>query len=70
MTTTQQQQPDGSWQPATPLGYQPGYDIERSGRAWTLYRTTHTDSTEVAHGRTTIGMLAAYCWRRLLRPIR
>lgn len=76
--TTQQQQPDGSWAPAQPLGYQSGYDIERyGGGRWVLYRThahhlpgRHGGSTEVARGRTTLGMLFAYFWRRLLRPVR
>lgn len=69
--TAQRQQPDGSWAPAQPLGYHPGYDIERyGGGRWVLYRTTRDDSVEVAHGRTTPGMLFAYFWRRLLRPVR
>jgi hypothetical protein len=65
----QQQRPDGSWGPAQPLGYQPGYDIERFNHGcWVLYRTTKTASVEVASGRTTVGMLLAYWWHRLRRP--
>ena len=64
-----QQQPDGTWAPAVPLGYAPGYDIERSGDGrWVLYRTTTTASDEVAAGRTWLGMVAAYWWHRLRRP--
>jgi hypothetical protein len=70
MSPTQQQRPDGSWAPAVPLGYQPGYDIERTRLGWTLYRTTREDSVKVASGRTTAGMILAYGWRRVLRPIR
>jgi hypothetical protein len=65
----QQQQPDGSWAPAQPLGYQPGYDIERSGRHWELFRTTRYDYTLVAQGTSTLAMIAAYTWHRLRHPV-
>jgi hypothetical protein len=60
----QTQNPDGSWSPAHPLGWQPGYDaeiggpaIDRRGRrqyAWALWHNGHR---EVAHGtsRTHLG---------------
>jgi hypothetical protein len=67
---SQQQHPDGSWGPAQPLGYQPGYDVEHYGDHWELFRTTRTDSVEVARGHSRIGLLFAYWWRRLLRPVR
>jgi len=69
--STQQQQPDGTWAPATPEPYHPGYDLERyDGGRWVLYRTTHSDSFEVASGSTWLGMVAAYWWHRLWHPIR
>jgi hypothetical protein len=54
-----------------PVGYQPGYDVERSKfGGWGIYRTTRTGSELVAMGKTTLGLVFAYWWRRLLRPIR
>lgn len=67
----QQQNPDGSWSPATPLPYQPGYDAEigvgwdsqgRRRHTWTLFHATPADALigswrEVAFGtsRTHLG---------------
>jgi hypothetical protein len=68
--TTHQQEPDGTWRPATPEAYHPGYDLERYGDGhWVLYRTTSGASVEAARGRTWFGMVGAYWWHRLRHPV-
>jgi hypothetical protein len=77
--TVSRQNPDGTWEPAEPLDFVPGYDAERyaSGR-WTVYRNVphHADrkrlggSAAVATGRTRLGLIFALTWRRLLKPVR
>jgi hypothetical protein len=61
----QQQLPDGRWVPAVPLGYQPGWDVERDadGR-WEVFRTTRHASTQLATGKGRLRLVWTLVWDR------
>lgn len=76
MSNVQQQNPDGSWSPATPCGPQPGYDAEigRTGRheyAWALYHDCHrlvANGTSWTHTGATLRLVLAKRWDQRRHP--